>query len=413
MSVTSSDNEAAMLVPEIKADILSPPLKGGRNARSAKRKLSFDGASSKIVDCSLPRSDCTPSPFRATCPVNLHFSLSFMVRSGKRHAVPLVSLLTGRSSQQFGHQPHESKNKFVEPMAIDGRTILHAEPRHAPASPFSLISGAGVESFKGSANTLEDEFEFLDWYHAPDPVWWVSLLPLPNNVEDRVGRNWFLPVIHQESKLTQEHMDVILHLLVQNFEPHEAPPVRNWTFLDFKCWPHYDDYREILNPYVWWHQPTMSSLAWKDAERIFGVGDLSSNHWILYEICKIEKLVRVYDPMSNEVSPSHVKDTFFSMSYHLSDLFEEAGIKFGFPRAHRWRVVNVKSPQQARYCDGGFMVLEYLKCLVKGASVLIHPTATCTASLLRILVQIWDGVVGEICLRRRHWRLLLISLHYP
>ncbi|KAH6811656.1 AP2/B3-like transcriptional factor family protein [Perilla frutescens var. frutescens] len=120
----------------------------------------------------------------------------------------------------------------------------------------------------------------------------VSLLPLPNNVEDKVGRDWFLPVIHRESKLTQEHMDAIPHLLVLDFQPHEAPRVRNWTFLDFKCWvaliqPHYDDCRETLSPYVSGRLPTTGSLAWKDAERIFGVGDLGSNHWILYEILRV------------------------------------------------------------------------------------------------------------------------------
>ncbi|KAH6807118.1 hypothetical protein C2S51_028226 [Perilla frutescens var. frutescens] len=243
MSATSSDNEAAMLVPEVKVDVLSPPLEGGRNARSAKRKLSFDGASSKTIDYSSPRGDRTPSPFGATCP------------GRKETCGPPVSLLTGHSSQQFGHPPPESKGtsslaelfpqfvipekKFMEAMAMDGRTVLHASPRHVPASPFFLIYGAGVESSKGNTNTLEDEFEFLDWYIVPDPVWWVSLLPLPNNVEDRVGRDWFLPVIHWESKLMPEVA------LIQ---------------------PHYDDCREILSHYVSGRQPTTGSLAWKDAE---------------------------------------------------------------------------------------------------------------------------------------------------
>ncbi|KAH6811657.1 hypothetical protein C2S51_025419 [Perilla frutescens var. frutescens] len=88
MSATSSDNEAAMLVPDAKADVLSPPLEGGRNARVAKRKLIFDGASSKTVDCSSPRGDRTPSPFGASCPVNLHFPLTFMASARKRHAAP-------------------------------------------------------------------------------------------------------------------------------------------------------------------------------------------------------------------------------------------------------------------------------------------------------------------------------------
>ncbi|KAH6824119.1 hypothetical protein C2S53_012004 [Perilla frutescens var. hirtella] len=332
MSATSSDNEAVMLVPEVKVDVLSPPLEGGRNARSAKRKFSFDGASSKTVDCSSPKGDRTPSPFGATCP-----GTSSLAKLFPRFIAP--------------------EKKFVEAMVIDGRTVLHAEPRHAPASPFSLICGAGGESSKGSANTLEDEFEFLDWYHAPNPMWWVSLLSLPNNVEDSAERDWFLPVIHRESKLTQEYMDVILHPLVQNFEPHEAPWVRNWTFLDFKCWSHYDECWEILSPYVSGRQPTTGSLAWKDVERIFGVGDLDSNHWILYEICKSEELVRVYDPMANEMSPSHVNDTFFSMSYHSPDLFEEAEIEFGFPRAHRWRVsANPSHCNRARlrYCASLF-----------------------------------------------------------
>ncbi|KAH6774917.1 hypothetical protein C2S52_012478 [Perilla frutescens var. hirtella] len=115
------------------------------------------------------------------------FSTYFYGEGRKETCAPPVSLLTGRNSQQFGHQPHESKGtsslaelfprfvtpekKFVEAMSMDGRAVLHAELRHAPASPFFLICGAGVESSKGSANTLEDEFKFLDWYTTLNPVW--------------------------------------------------------------------------------------------------------------------------------------------------------------------------------------------------------------------------------------------------
>ncbi|KAH6794680.1 hypothetical protein C2S52_005157 [Perilla frutescens var. hirtella] len=389
MSATSSDNDA---VHEANANVLSPPLEGRRNARSSKRKLIFDEASSKTVGCSSPRGDRTPSQFGAGCPVNLHFPLSFMAQAGKRTAAPPDPLLTGRSTQQEAHQMPASKStsslaelfprnlapekKFVEAMSMDGRTVLHAQPRHAPASPFSLFCGGGIESSKGGTDTLEDEFEFLDWYLAPNPVWWVSLLPLPNNVDHIVGRDWFLPVIHRESKLTSEHMDAIMHLLVLDLEPHEAPQVA-------LIQPHYAECREILIPYMSGRQPATGSLAWKDAERIFGVGDLGCNHWILYEICQSAELVKVYDPASTEVSPSHVKDTFFSMSYHLPELLEEAGIQSSVPRAHRMRVVNVKSPQQARYCNGGFMVFEYLKCLVSGASVQRADPSNCNRARLR------------------------------
>ncbi|KAH6829758.1 hypothetical protein C2S53_019489 [Perilla frutescens var. hirtella] len=381
MSATSSDNDA---VPEANANVLSPPLEGRRNARSSKRKLIFDGASSKTVGCSSSRGDRTPSPFGAGCPVNLHFPLSFMAQAGKRTAAPPDPLLTGRSTQQEAHQTPASKStsslaelfprnlapekKFVEAMSMDGRTVLHAQPRHAPASPFSLFCGGGVEPSKGGTDTLEDEFEFLDWYLAPDPVWCD-----PSGIKVDVGG---------------KHMDAIMHLLVLDLEPHEAPQVRNWTFLDIKCWvaliqPHYAECREILIPYVSGRQPATGSLSWKDAERIFGVGDLGCNHWILYEICQSAELVKVYDPASTEVSPSHVKDTFFSMSYHLPELLEEAGIQSSVPRAHRMRVVNVKSPQQARYCDGGFMVFEYLKCLVSGASVQRADPSNCNRARLR------------------------------
>ncbi|KAH6787680.1 hypothetical protein C2S52_007232 [Perilla frutescens var. hirtella] len=318
MSATSSDNEAVL---EAKADVLSPPLEGRRNVKSTKRKLIFDGASSKTVDCSSPRGDHTPSPFRASCPVNLHFPLSFMCTSSLAELFPRFVT---------------PEKKFMEAMSMDGRTVLHAEPRHAPASPYSLICGAGVESSKGSTDILEDEFEFLDWYIASDLV---SLLPLPNNVEHGVGRDWFLPVIHRESKLTPEHMDSIMYLLVLDLEPHEAPRVRNWTFLDFNCWS--------------------------------------------------EELVKVYDPVSTEVSPSHMKDTFFSLSYHLPELFEEAGIGTSVPRAHRLRVVKVKSPQLARYCDGGFMVFDYLKCLVSGASVQRANPSNCNHARLHYCVSLF------------------------
>ncbi|KAH6773118.1 hypothetical protein C2S51_011522 [Perilla frutescens var. frutescens] len=119
--------------------------------------------------------------------------------------------------------------------------------------------------------------------------------------------------------------------------------------MDMVCWqaltqPNYEYVCELVMPYVLGDCPAAVGGVWGTFESVYGVGHVTSNNWLLYEVKFLEQRIIIYDPKLFMLKFSDYMPVFDCMSCHIPKLLHAAKIVFHhdiklLPHCPKWEIV--------------------------------------------------------------------------
>lgn len=122
-------------------------------------------------------------------------------------------------------------------------------------------------------------------------------------------------------------------------------------------------------PYVTGEMPSLCGLRWERASHVFGVGNVGTNHWVLFEVSFIQQKVIVFDSL--HMPRSSICDYFSHLCRNIPHVLRSQELwgkmQGESPLRDEWEVeIFPNTPRQATLFDCGIMCMKILECLIRG-----------------------------------------------
>ncbi|KAH6808095.1 hypothetical protein C2S51_029203 [Perilla frutescens var. frutescens] len=143
-------------------------------------------------------------------------------------------------------------------------------------------------------------------------------LMLPMKMVGEVPQSWFINLWDIEGWLSNKHIESRHGLLVVG---HALKPY-DGTF----CSENINPIKERIMQYVEGSYLEFGGLPWHEAEKIYGIGHVNENHWVLYVISINEQDIKVYDSLSKKLEWAIIEHTFNVVRRNLQWLCEVGGV---------------------------------------------------------------------------------------
>ncbi|KAH6824852.1 hypothetical protein C2S53_010927 [Perilla frutescens var. hirtella] len=247
-----------------------------------------------------------------------------------------------------------------------------------------------------------------------------NLYPPPDMLRCQPTPNVFGASSHTpEEPSLNMHIDSILHLFITERKRHGVW-LEKLSLMDMVCWqaltqPNYESVRELVMPYVLGDCPTGVGSVWGSFESVYGVGHVSSNHWLLYEVNFLAQRITIYDPKSFLLKFDDYIPVFEFMSCHIPKPLRDAKIVFHvdgkvLPHCPRWEIARFyNTPQQKLKEDCAIMTLEFLTCLTNKHDVNTVDPNACDARRLSYCCALYKFGINFL----RDWEERFHNFKWP
>ncbi|KAH6822349.1 hypothetical protein C2S53_003814 [Perilla frutescens var. hirtella] len=107
-------------------------------------------------------------------------------------------------------------------------------------------------------------------------------------------------------KMVGEHCDALINLIIMKAQRVPTWFASGWTCIEAIGWSalcseNINAVKEHIMPYIEGSYPESGGLPWHEAEKIYGIGHVNENHWVLYVISIHKQDIKVYDSLSKKL----------------------------------------------------------------------------------------------------------------
>lgn len=346
------------------------------------------------------------------------FDLIVSLNASKSTCTPTSTKSKGRISRSMNNPIDESKvllainpsanmpsshSRFKGKAKFEGKSVvrkLFADPTKMP-------------NVCDRMDVIRDESDiifFKEWYNVGKAKKSKQVeTPLPVYVKTSATQHWFASIFERNMELRDDHIDVILNLIIYKYKKDPNLYLNDWTLVEWLGMGHLinsenfaSSYSSLYN-YVSGEYLKQGAMAWKIASRCLGIAHVNGNHWVTFEVSFDNQIITVYDSLFKTQKWGAMKENFATMAKFLPWICRHEGIwkEKGFTMELRevWDIeCGVGAPIQANATDCGIMALKFVECLVLGLEVTIVEPELCALYRRSYGAQLYDlGISGVMC----------------
>ncbi|KAL8548469.1 hypothetical protein ACS0TY_007680 [Phlomoides rotata] len=230
--------------------------------------------------------------------------------------------------------------------------------------------------------------------------------------------HWFDSIWDDQGWLVSENIDAIMNLII--LKAHKWPETFNkwWTTVDLTFWAKmtnavYVNWKKAdkRNDWAWLDEENVvidyilgklplhgTGRAWLFVDKVFGVGHVTNNHWVLYKMCVSTQVITVYDSLGGDGGRGNPR--YLSPVRKLASLMR--GICKDLLKSHKglgsagWKkpwVVQLctHAPQQLDGSSCGILCMKMFECLISDTNIRDINPERCSQFRKKYRVEMFDG----------------------